>query len=251
MAEQAVWHIKRVTLAIPVPSIAAIRTRIWMLGPPLLLGLLGALIATQLQTRAWRSEAKVAIDLSHLGSIPASFETTRYLEARAATLARSQQLAVRVVSAAGVPGITAAEFLRHSSAKPESDADILTLSVTYRKRAPAVRLANAYATELKDYNTELQTAKINATIAAIEKTLKPYRVAGKTTAPTYLGLSGHEGGLRTLRASLAANTSVQLSESASTFRPHALRNGLLGGALGVLVGVALVLGVVARSRRAH
>jgi hypothetical protein len=50
MAEQAVWHLKRVPLAIPVPSIAAIRTRIWMLGPPLLLGLLAALIAMQLQT---------------------------------------------------------------------------------------------------------------------------------------------------------------------------------------------------------
>jgi hypothetical protein len=103
---------------------------------------------------------------------------------------------VRVVSAAGAPGITAAQFLRHSTAKPESDADILTLSVTYRKRAPAVRLANADATELKDYKTELQTAKINATIAAIEKTLEPYRVAGKTTDPTYLSLSENEGGLR-------------------------------------------------------
>ncbi|HXL43570.1 MAG TPA: hypothetical protein VN960_05865 [Gaiellaceae bacterium] len=60
MAEQAVWHLKRVTLAIPVPSVAAIRARAWMIGPPLLLGLLAALIATQVQARAWRGQAEVS-----------------------------------------------------------------------------------------------------------------------------------------------------------------------------------------------
>jgi hypothetical protein len=50
MAQQAVWHLKRVALRIPVPvpSVAAFRGRAWMVGPPLLLGLLGALVATQL-----------------------------------------------------------------------------------------------------------------------------------------------------------------------------------------------------------
>jgi hypothetical protein len=59
MAEQALWHLKRVTLAIPLPSVAALRGRAWMVGPPLLLGLLTALLATHLQASAWRSTALV------------------------------------------------------------------------------------------------------------------------------------------------------------------------------------------------
>jgi hypothetical protein len=38
MAQQAVWHLKRVTLRIPVPSVAALRGRAWMVGPPPCLG---------------------------------------------------------------------------------------------------------------------------------------------------------------------------------------------------------------------
>lgn len=61
MAEQAVWQIKRLALTIPVPSIAAIRTRAWMLAPPLLLGLLAALIAVMVQGTAWRAKAEVSL----------------------------------------------------------------------------------------------------------------------------------------------------------------------------------------------
>jgi hypothetical protein len=44
------------------------------------------------------------------------------------------------------------------------------------------------------------------------------------------------------------NASVFAAGEASSFRPHALRNGLIGGAVGLLLGVALV-GVVTRQRR--
>jgi len=34
---------------------------------------------------------------------------------------------------------------------------------------------------------------------------------------------------------------LQTADRASSFRPHALRNGILGGFLGALLGVALVM----------
>jgi hypothetical protein len=40
--------------------------------------------------------------------------------------------------------------------------------------------------------------------------------------------------------------SVQAADGATSFRPHALRNGLLGGALGVLLGGALAVGIAKR-----
>jgi hypothetical protein len=147
MAEQAVWQLKRVTLSVPVPWVAGIRVRPWMAVPPLLLGLLAALIATQLQTPAWRGEARDAFSAR-------SIWPAMQVEA---SLARSPRLAARVVLAAGVPGISASQFLPHSSAKPSGHAGRLTLlafSVTYPKRAPAVRLANAYAYEFMSYTTE-------------------------------------------------------------------------------------------------
>jgi hypothetical protein len=51
-----------------------------------------------------------------------------------------------------------------------------------------------------------------------------------------------------LRTYQLSQVSVATPIRASSFRPHALRNILLGGALGMVLGVALVLGVAARRR---
>jgi hypothetical protein len=55
MPGQAVWRVKRVTWAIPAPTSATLRAAVRMVGPPLLLGLLAAALATQLQARVWRA----------------------------------------------------------------------------------------------------------------------------------------------------------------------------------------------------
>jgi len=52
-----------------------------------------------------------------------------------------------------------------------------------------------------------------------------------------------------LRTYQLSQVSVATPIRASSFRPHALRNGLVGGALGVFLGVAHVLGVAARRRK--
>jgi hypothetical protein len=50
-----------------------------------------------------------------------------------------------VVKRAGVPGLSAGAFLGQSSASPETDVDLLDLSVTSPDRGIAVKLANVYA----------------------------------------------------------------------------------------------------------
>lgn len=249
MAEQALWHLKRVTLAVPVPSVATVRARAWMVGPPLLLGLLAALIATQLQSPTWRSEAQVGFSTAS-DVLGLSFgDPTRFMQVQAG-LARSPQLAARVVGAAGVPGISARQFLRHSSAKPVPDADILALAVTYRKRALAVRLANAYATELTRYNNNLVPRSLQHVISRVLSRIKVLRARGQVGSPTLGNLVRELRRLRDVRAQLANRASVlHRARGASSFRPHALRNGLLGGAVGTLLGVALALGVAVRPRK--
>jgi hypothetical protein len=137
-----------------------------------------------------------------------------------------------------------------------SDADILILSVSYRRRALAVRLANAYATAFAQYNNELSIPRaLDAALARIQARIKRLLVSsspGTRGYETYQALVQQRSRLRMLRVSLAHSANVaQRANGASSFRPHALRDGLLGGALGALLGVALCVGVAVRLRKRH
>jgi hypothetical protein len=253
MAQQAVWHLKRVTLRIPVPSVAALRGRAWMVGPPLLLALLGALIATQLQATVWRGKAEVSFNLPELAiqltsTTPDGTDPTQYL-ATQARLARSPALAERVVQIAEVPGLTAAQFLQHSSARPVSDADLLTLSVSYRPSAAAVRLTNTYAAEFVRFSNDQQLRPIQEMLRTIEARIDELRARGQTRTPEYEALVQKQQDLEAVASQFAQRATVLTpADRASSFRPHALRNGLVGGALGALLGAVLVLGVAALRR---
>jgi uncharacterized protein involved in exopolysaccharide biosynthesis len=224
-------------------------------GPPLLLGILAAVLATQLQPRLWRGQAQVFFNVANLliaSSSPTSLLTswpvkgaTRHLEAQA-KIARSPALAERVVQVAGVPGISARKFLRHSSAKPESDADVLRLSVTYRSGTAAVRLANAYAAEFKRYKHELDMHSVREALRKIEVRIKELRARGQAASATQRDLLLMRSELKGLAVQQRNTMSVQAADGATSFRPHALRNGLLGGALGVLLGGALAVGIAKR-----
>ena len=220
-----------------------------MVGPPLLLGLLAALTATRVQATTWRSKAEVAFNLP-IGPVPAVSLTphqSKRLTSRPISLeslTRSPALAVRVVQAAAVPGITAAQFLRHSSAKSRMDTGILTLSVTYRPRAAAVRLTNAYATAFVQFKNVLLLRQVQELSREYEAPIKSLRARGQTGTFAYKTLVALRSELRMPTASV-----LSLADGASSFRPHALRNGLLGGGLGALLGLAFTLGVAARPRR--
>jgi hypothetical protein len=170
---------------------------------------------------------------------------TLYLEAQA-EIARSPALAERVVQVAGVQGISARKFLRHSSAKPELDADILRLSVTYRSGAAAVRLSNAYAAEFRRYTHERDTRTIRAMLHEIESAISRLRAQGQAGSAAYSALVQKRADLKSVAAQLFIPLRVQPADGATSFRPHALRNGLLGGVLGVLLGVAVAVAIVKR-----
>ena len=83
-------------------------------------------------------------------------------------------------------------------------------------------------------------------------TIDELRARGQTGTPAYEDLVQREQELKTLGIQFARTTSVlERADRASSFRPHALRNGLVGGALGAVLGVALVLGVAALRRARH
>lgn len=264
MAQQAVWHLKRVTLQIPL---ATLRGRAWVMALPILIGVIGALVATQLQTREYRGQAQVSVDPfgqnDYLATAMFPFNAPDLYAERLARLARSPALAARVVGATHVRGLTPTEFLKHSSATLGGEVNfasrlaveslnLLTLSVTYRPRPVAIRLANAYATEFVDFKHERDSRKVEKTLRAVQAVIEEYRARGTAGSSAYETLVQYRLQLEALGLQLQKSTHVTRSaESAVSFRPHALRNGLVGGALGALLGVVLILGVAALRRPRH
>jgi outer membrane PBP1 activator LpoA protein len=149
-----------------------------------------------------------------------------------ASIARSPELARRVVAASGVPRISAASFLRHSAAEPQSGADILKLSVSYRRAAAAVRLTNAYAAEFVRYEGELAVSAINQQLRADQAQMKRLRALGERGSPAY-ALVQKRLELETLGHMLANSAAVlQPADGAAKVRPHTLRNGFVAGVIG-------------------
>ena len=267
MAQQAVLHLKRAALRIPVPSVAALRGRAWVIALPILIGVIGALVATQLQTREYRGQAQVSVDPpvpnDYLAVASFPFNAPDVYAGRLARLARSPALAARVVGATHVRGLTPTEFLKHSSATPGGEVNfasrlsveslnLLTLSVTYHPRPVAIRLANAYATKFVDFKHERDTREVEKALRAVQAMIEEYRARGTAGSqdPGYETLVQYRLQLEALGLQLRKSTHVTRSaESAVSFRPHTLRNGVVGGVLGALVGIAVALLVLVRRPR--
>lgn len=228
---------------------AIFRRRKWIvIALPVVAALVAYALST-MQSPLYKSTATVRVNtnpaLDLLGLNPQPGDPTRFV-ALQANIARDRQLAELVAEKSGISGMTADKVLSLSSAASQTDVDVLNLSATYADAGGATRLANAYASEFKDYNTDRQKAKIDATVAAIHKTLKQYR---DTTSPAYENLSQFEGQLRALGASLAGFTTVQQAEGASKVRPRPKRSAILGALLGLVLGIGLAFLTEALDKR--
>ena len=218
---------------------ATMRRRKWfIIGPPVVAGLAAfALSATQ--SPLYQATAKVLVKrtsfVSAISNVqdPSSFtDPTRFLQTEA-SIARSPELAARVIAKAAVPGETVVSFLDESRVNPESTADVLDVSVSNRDPGYAERLANIYATEFTRYTTELDTARINETLRTLSVRAKELRAEGAAGSVAYATVIQNQSQLVTVGKLLADNTSVlQQAEEALKVRPRLLRNGVLGVLLG-------------------
>jgi len=88
----------------------------------------------------------------------------------------------------------------------------------------AILLANTYASEFARYKTERDVAAVKSAVRSLTVKIGSLQANGAT-----------------LGRLLSAQVSVlQPAAHASAFRTHTVRNGLLGGALGGLLGIGLV-----------
>jgi tyrosine-protein kinase len=236
--------------------VAILRRRAWIV---ILVPLVAAFVAFKFsasQPPLYAAQAKVLVNRSSgvvsgvtAGQDPTAYDPVRFLMTQA-KIARSPALARRVVAAAGIPGITAAALLGSSSVSPETDADLLDISVSAPNPNQAVLLANAYAHGFARYKTELDTARITEALGVLKARAKTLEKRGETTSIAYQTLLQYQGQLETSESLLANNTSVlQPAAGAGQIQPRPWRNFIVGGLLGAMLGLGLAFLAEALDRR--
>jgi Mrp family chromosome partitioning ATPase len=235
--------------------LAILRRRRWIIVAVPLIAAAVAFALAQTQNPLYQARAKVLVNRSSIVTAitnvadPAIGDPTRFLTTEA-NIARSPELAARVVSAAGVPNVTADELLARSGVDPAPDADLLYVSVSFPNASDAVRLTNAYAQEFTKYKTELDTTKINEALRALRATIKSLEENGGTTSASYSTLLQQQSQLETIGTLLASSTSVlKPADGATKIRPRPRRSILLGGLLGGILGLGLAFFAEAIDRR--
>jgi succinoglycan biosynthesis transport protein ExoP len=235
--------------------LAILRRRKWIILAVPVIAAAVAYALAQTESPLYRAKANVLVNRSSIVTAitnvqdPAIGDPARFLTTEA-SIARSPELAARVVSAAGVPGVTPDELLFRSSVDPEPNADLLDITVSSPEASYAVRLTNAYAHEFTRYKTELDTKKINDALRSLRATIKSLEDNGATASPSYSTLVQQQSQLETIGTLLASSTSVlKPADGAAQIRPRPHRSLLLGALLGGILGLGLAFFAEAVDRR--
>ena len=235
--------------------LAVLQRRKWIVIALPLIAAVSAYAISETKSARYRSTAKVLVNRSSVVSTitniqdPSLGDPTRFLTTEA-SIARAPALAERVVSAAGISGVSPGAFLSASSVSPENEADILDIKVTWPTSQGAVALANAYAQEFTRYKTQLDTQKINAALKTLKARIATLSAEGATTSPSYGTLLQYQSQLETVGTLLANNTSVLTpAGGAEQVQPRPGHTAVLGGLLGVVLGLGLALLLETLDRR--
>jgi Mrp family chromosome partitioning ATPase/capsular polysaccharide biosynthesis protein len=233
---------------------AILRRRKWIIiGVPVIAAVVAYALSAG-QSALYQAKARVYIRTTNVvssfgGVNPYLGDPTRLLN-NEAKLATSPVIAPRVVKRAGVPGITPGAFLGAASASPETDADLLDLSVSYRDPRSATKLVNAYADEFASYTNELYTASLQAALLKVQATIARLQAQHQTGTSAYDEALSTRDALRTFGSSVANSATVQsLANGASQIRPRPKRNALIGALLGAFLGIGLAFLYEALDRR--
>jgi Mrp family chromosome partitioning ATPase/capsular polysaccharide biosynthesis protein len=205
-----------------------------------------AVVLSLLQRPEYQASAEVLLSRQNLAALLSNVadQTVGGDAARTAQtqadLAQAPQVASRTLATAGAKNLTPAEFLAKSSVSAKSDADVLVFSVKDRYRSIAARLATGYARAYIDYRAELDTAAITRARRGLQRRIAALEGAGDQSSALYASLVDKEQQLATMEALQTSNASLfKPAQSATQVQPRPARNGALGLALGLLLGVGL------------
>jgi Mrp family chromosome partitioning ATPase/capsular polysaccharide biosynthesis protein len=203
-----------------------------------------ASVGASLQTSQYRSSLDVLLSrqtpLQELtadgGVLVASPDPARFVMTQA-ELARSPEVAERVVRAVRVGPDSAARLLGSSEVRPIADADVLRFEVTDPHPRVAERLAEEYAEQFRIYRRALDRAQIRRALTSISAAIRELD-ALDSDSPSRAALVEQAGQLRTLEAGVGANVRiVSGAGAASPLGPDPVAIGTLAFFIGLVVGL--------------
>ena len=223
-----------------------VRRRKWIILMAVVLVPVAAVAFSLHQQKLYQASAQVLLSSQNLAATltgtqqtGVAQDPTRIAQTQA-DVARVPTIAARVLRKVAGTGWTSQEFLGHSSVTAASSADILTFVVTNHDPGLAWKLVDAYASSYTVYRRQLDTASITRALAGVDHRIAQLARAGDRHSALYASLVERQQTLLTLEALQTSNASVvQQAGSAAQVQPRPKRNGILGLALGIVLGLGL------------
>ena len=194
------------------------------------------------QESLYRTSAKVLLKQGNLAAILSGIQDTSvYLDPNRVAqtqieLAETPAVAARVLKAAGITHGDPNAFLGSVSITADPNADILTFTVTNHDPVLAERLANAYATQYTLFRRQLDTNSLKQALKDVSQRIADLQANGQSAYSKDLVNSSQQ--LRTLLAVESSNAVVaRQAEGAAKIQPRPKRYGILGLAIGIMLGV--------------
>jgi capsular exopolysaccharide synthesis family protein len=157
-----------------------------------------------------------------------------------ADLARIPDVAERALQAAGLRDRDPDSLLRSSSVRAAPNSNLLNFSVTDRDPDDAARLATAYARAYTLYRRDLDTKAVVDARRELTERLDEFTTPAQRRSTAYTNLVEQSQALRTMEKLLASNALlVRAARDAVQTQPKPVRNGVLGGIFGLLLGLGL------------
>lgn len=223
-----------------------VHRRKWLILQAVVVLPLAAIVFSLQQERLYQSSAEVLLSRQNLAATltntqdPTLYQQAERVVQTEAAIARVPAVARRVLKAAGLSDRTPAAFLEASSVSAKQNADLLDFEVTDPSPELAARLATEYARQFTIHRRQLDTAAFKRARREIEGRIRRLEAEGDRRSPLYASLVDKDQQLRTLEALQTSNAYVVHSAgTAVQVQPRPVRNGVLGLALGVVLGIGI------------
>lgn len=225
-----------------------VRRRKWLILTIGAVFLVGALVRSSQQDPLYSASSEVLLSRTPVpteiaGGTNQTFsqQPDRVAKTEAA-VAAVPAVAERVLEAADVEDMTVEQFLARSSATAKTDADLLVLNVKAGNPEEAAELASEYAEQFSAYRKELDTDALHSARVDLENRIQELRASKDADKAVIADLEGQAQQLGTAEALATGNTSVIRSPTtadATKIRPRPLRDAVLAGAIGLLLGIVV------------
>lgn len=207
---------------------------------------LAAVVLSLRQPAQYRASAKVLLKQANLAATLSGIEDSSVfldpnrLAQTQIQLAETPGVAARVLRAAGVRDRSPNALLGSLSISAEPNADILDFSVTDRDPALAERLTNVYARQYTIFRKQLDTSSLEQALNDVLRRIDQLQAAGGGSALYVRSLTSKAEQLRTLLALENSNAVVaRVADGAAKVQPRPIRDGFVGLALGIVLGIGL------------